>query len=46
MTTPRGKFIVLDGIDGAGKGYQAKRLVDYLFEKDKAKRFVDLLLLT
>ncbi|OGY67917.1 MAG: dTMP kinase [Candidatus Zambryskibacteria bacterium RIFCSPLOWO2_01_FULL_45_43] len=36
MTTPRGKFIVLDGIDGAGKGYQAKRLVDYLFEKDKA----------
>jgi len=35
MKTLRGKFIVFDGIDGAGKGYQAKRLVDYLFEKDK-----------
>src|SRR3989338_1121380 len=32
----RGKFIVIDGVDGCGKGTQAKRLVNYLF--DPAKR--------
>lgn len=31
----RGKFIVLDGIDGSGKGTQAKLLADYLFDRDK-----------
>ena len=31
----RGKFIVLDGIDGSGKGTQAKLLADYLFDCDK-----------
>lgn len=31
----KGKFIVLDGIDGCGKGTQAKLLVDYLFDCDK-----------
>jgi dTMP kinase len=28
-------FIVLDGIDGSGKGEQLKRLHNFLFEKDK-----------
>lgn len=31
----KGKFIVLDGIDGSGKGTQAKLLADYLFNRDK-----------
>lgn len=31
----RGKFIVLDGMDGTGKGTQAKLLADYLFDRDK-----------
>ncbi len=31
----RGKFIVLDGIDGCGKGTQAKLLANYLFDRDK-----------
>ena len=31
----RGKFIVLDGLDGSGKGTQVKLLVNYLFDKDK-----------
>lgn len=32
---PRGKFIVFDGIDGIGKGSNAKRLVRALYERDK-----------
>lgn len=32
----KGKFIVLDGVDGSGKGTQAKKLASYLFDKDKA----------
>ena len=35
MGKPRGKFIVFDGLDGAGKGVQAKKLHNYLFDKDK-----------
>lgn len=35
MERKRGKFIVLDGVDGAGKGVQAKKLHNYLFDKDK-----------
>ncbi len=31
----RGKFIVLEGIDGSGTSTQASLLVKYLFEKDK-----------
>ncbi|MDD5430867.1 MAG: dTMP kinase [Candidatus Pacebacteria bacterium] len=31
----RGKFIVIDGIDGSGKGTVAKKLAAYLFDKDK-----------
>lgn len=31
-----GKFIVFEGIDGAGTTTQSKLLVNYLFEKDKA----------
>lgn len=31
----RGKFIVIDGIDGCGKGTQAKLLAEYLFDRDK-----------
>ena len=30
-----GKFIVLEGIDGSGKGEQVKRLQNFLFELDK-----------
>jgi dTMP kinase len=30
-----GKFIVIDGVDGSGKGTQAKLLANYLFERDK-----------
>jgi len=31
----RGKFIVLDGIDGCGKGTQAELSAEYVFELDK-----------
>ncbi|MDP3999769.1 MAG: dTMP kinase [bacterium] len=31
----RGKFIVLDGVDGCGKGTQAKLLTAYIFDKSK-----------
>lgn len=31
----KGKFIVLEGIDGCGKGTQARDLASYLFETDK-----------
>ena len=31
----QGKFIVLDGLDGSGKGTQVKRLGGYLFDLDK-----------
>ena len=30
-----GKFIVLEAIDGAGKGAAAEAIVDYLVEQDK-----------
>lgn len=33
--TERGKFIALDGVDGCGKGTQAKLLVAYIFDKSK-----------
>ncbi len=36
MAKFRGKFIVLDGLDGSGKGTQAKLVANYLFDKDKA----------
>ena len=32
----KGKFIVLEGIDGAGTTSQVMRLANYLFDKDKA----------
>lgn len=35
MERKRGKFIVFDGLDGSGKGVQAKKLHNYLFDKDK-----------
>lgn len=35
MEKQRGKFIVFDGLDGSGKGIQAKKLHNYLFDKDK-----------
>jgi len=35
--TARGKFIVLDGVDGCGKGTQAKLLECYLFDQSKDK---------
>ena len=31
----KGKFIVLDGLDGSGKGTQVKLLADYFFDRDK-----------
>ncbi len=31
----KGKFIVLDGIDGCGKGTQVKLLANYLFDSNK-----------
>lgn len=36
MKKTRGKFIVLDGLDGSGKGTQVKLLASYLFDKDKS----------
>jgi dTMP kinase len=33
--TTRGKFIVLDGVDGCGKGTQAELLAAYIFNKSK-----------
>jgi dTMP kinase len=35
-----GKFIVLEGIDGCGKGTQAKVLASWLFDKDKKNTVV------
>lgn len=35
MDIERGKFIVIDGLDGSGKGTQVKLLADYLFDRDK-----------
>jgi dTMP kinase len=35
MERKRGKFIVFDGLDCSGKGSQAKKLHNYLFDKDK-----------
>jgi len=35
-----GLFIVLEGIDGCGKGEQMKRLHNYLFESDKRNRIL------
>jgi dTMP kinase len=35
QTMQRGKFIAIDGIDGSGKGSIVKRLVAYLFDRDK-----------
>ncbi|MEK7634347.1 MAG: dTMP kinase [Patescibacteria group bacterium] len=31
----KGKFIVIDGIDGCGKGTQVKLLADFIFDQDK-----------
>lgn len=35
MKAMRGKFIVIDGVDGCGKGTQAKLLANYIFDKSK-----------
>lgn len=35
--TNKGKFIVIEGIDGSGKTTQAKMLVDYLNSKNKGR---------
>jgi dTMP kinase len=36
----KGKFIVLDGIDGCGKGTILKKIVSYLFDKDKTNHIL------
>ena len=36
----QGKFIVLDGMDGAGKTTQVMKLVEYIFKKDKRNHIV------
>lgn len=36
----QGRFIVFDGIDGSGKGTQAKKLRDYLYGRDKTRHIV------
>jgi len=33
----KGKFIVLDGVDGSGKGTQVKLLAQYIFDRDKSR---------
>ncbi|MDD5547292.1 MAG: dTMP kinase [Candidatus Pacebacteria bacterium] len=40
MIKNRGKFIVLDGPDGSGKGEVVKRLSCYLFDKSKANNIL------
>ncbi len=32
----KGLFIVLDGVDGSGKGTQVKKLAEHLFDRDKS----------
>ncbi|GEM_PF-636428 len=39
-TTKRGKFIVLDGIDGSGKGTQLQYLSQYLFNLQKTNHIL------
>src|SRR3989338_5252182 len=34
----KGRFIVLEGIDGAGKSIQCRKLASYLFEKSKENK--------
>ena len=31
----KGKFIVIDGLDGSGKGTQVKLIANYFFDSDK-----------
>ena len=35
-----GKFIVIDGMDGAGKTTQVMKIIEYLFKKDKRNHIV------
>ena len=40
ISMKKGRFIVLDGVDGSGKGVQAKGLNNYIFDRDKTNHVV------
>ena len=40
ISMKKGRFIVLDGVDGSGKGTQLAKLAEFIFRTDKSKQVV------